>query len=71
MQFPEDLLNAINLNRMLGRDEFDVNKPHAMAPLAEAADSEPASVVSPITPSCIHLPVDCGMDRIVDDGLFH
>jgi len=38
MQFLDDLLNAFNLNRMLGRDEVDPNRPHAMDPLAEAAD---------------------------------
>ena len=40
-------------------------------PRARQPTLKPASIDSPITPSCIHPPVDCGMDRIVVDGLFH
>ena len=71
MQFPADLLNAFDLNRTLGRNQFGPEILHARSPWGAGACRELASIDSPITPSCIHLPVDCGMDRIVEDGVFH
>jgi len=71
MQFPADLLNAFDLNRALGRNQLDLKKTTCSESLGSGGLREPASIDSPITPSCIHLPVDCGMDRIAEDGLFH
>ena len=71
MQFPADLPNAFDPNRTLGRNQFDLRRPHARSPWTAGPRREPASIDSPISPSCIHPPVDCGMDRIVEDGVFH
>src|SRR5205814_2098509 len=47
MQFPADLLNAFDLKRTLGRNQFDLRRPHARSPWPAGACREPASIESP------------------------